>query len=78
MGNTQKRLSFDEVLAAVAAGATIGGCADIMIGEEFIGYPADDVGPEDCGARRVSEVAGLGADGWLQYQREVLVPYRRY
>ena len=78
MSNAQKKLSFDEVLAAVADGATIGGCADIMISNEFIGYPADDVGPEDCGVRRVSEIVGADDDGWLIYGREVLVPCTRY
>ena len=78
MSNAQKKLSFDEVVAAVAAGATIGGCADVMIGEEFVGYPADDVGPEDRGARRVSEIVSFDDDGWPIYGREVLVPCTRY
>ena len=78
MSNAQKKLSFDKVVAAVDAGATIGGCADIMIGEEFVGYSADDVGPEDRGARRVSEVVGFDAGGWPLYRREVLVPCTRY
>lgn len=76
-------LTFDGLLAAVADGATIGGCADIMIGEEFVGYLADDTGPEypadyhvnplRVRARPVFEDISVD-DGYTDYGRQVWVP----
>ena len=62
------KIGFDDVVSAVALGAEIGPCADIMLGDHFVGYPWDDVSPDypashkdnplEVRARRVTNEVG--------------------
>lgn len=47
------KFTIEQLRALVAFGAVIGSCAEIILGEVTVGYPADLTNPESNGSREV-------------------------